>query len=280
MRQTNVIWVVMVLGQYTLIEILKQWRSHKPQDITVTKIFTAIWELKNGETLKKLKLKVWTNILVYLIILFSFGLFIIINGGITVGDKSAHVATLHIPQLFYFSLFCIIFGWPYLLENIPFFIKYVNRNKILTLLFIAAFAAAVYCNTLEHAYLLADNRHYTFYIWNRFYRQYYWFRYAIIPVYYFGICSLLLNINRNCNSLYALTYFCCVAMVLLLQKMIEIRYFFIPYIIFRINVKNVLWCQLLAEFVFYIVINIVTFDLFFTKNIYWPDFDYIQKLIW
>jgi hypothetical protein len=48
----------------------------------------------------------------YILLFISFLLFIMINGSIVVGDKSAHKAVLHFPQFFYFSSVSILFMFP------------------------------------------------------------------------------------------------------------------------------------------------------------------------
>ena len=37
--------------------------------------------------------------------ILAFGIFVVANGGIVVGDKEAHQATLHLAQLPYYALF-------------------------------------------------------------------------------------------------------------------------------------------------------------------------------
>ena len=36
---------------------------------------------------------------------------------VIVGDKSNHIPSLHIPQLYYFTAFTTIFGWPALVSG-------------------------------------------------------------------------------------------------------------------------------------------------------------------
>jgi alpha-1,2-glucosyltransferase len=45
----------------------------------------------------------------YVVLAVVFGVFVISNGGIVLGDKSHHVASLHLPQIFYFcgSVYCL-----------------------------------------------------------------------------------------------------------------------------------------------------------------------------
>lgn len=235
-----------------------------------------LWDLLNVRNVPK---QVLVNCCAYLSVSALFIIFLAVNGSIVVGDKTAHTAVIHIPQLFYFSLFCLVFAWPHFLNLVTPFIKFVYKHVLHVLLLIILLMLIVYMNTLVHPYLLADNRHYTFYIWGRFYRSIHWFRYAITPVYFFGLYCIVCTVYSKNDITFALMYLPCTILVLILQKMIEVRYFLIPFFLLRTRLQpsyKILFIELLT----YIVINFITLTIFFTKNIYWSDFDYVQKLIW
>ncbi|XP_031343660.1 putative Dol-P-Glc:Glc(2)Man(9)GlcNAc(2)-PP-Dol alpha-1,2-glucosyltransferase [Photinus pyralis] len=282
MRQTNIVWVVFLLGQYALKQFLVHLKK-KHSDICISDLAPLQRHLKVQNILRNLFSKshqFWTNIATYILVLAAFVLFIFMNGSIVVGDKSAHTASLHVPQLFYFLVFCLIFGWPYFVRELSHFFSYIRNRFIFSVLVLTIFAIIVYVNTLEHDYLLADNRHYTFYIWNRFYAKYKLFRYLMVLVYYFGLYGLLSNLNANRKIILTFMFLLCTTTVLVFQKMIEVRYFLIPYVLFRLHLENVKWSNLLLEFCTFCTINLATFYVFFTKDIYWSDYDYVQKLIW
>lgn len=211
----------------------------------------------------------------------SFLYFIFSNNGIVVGDRDAHHSTIHLPQILYFSLFYVIFTWPYIISDIIPFAKHImsRRTFFLTALLFSIFA--VYSTTVVHPYLLADNRHYTFYMWNRFYGKYHFFRYLMVPVYYFGWYSMLSKFHKPDSIPFCLSFLSVTFLGLAMHGMIEIRYFLIPYIIIRVKHSGdiKLW-QLLVEFVYFSIINTVAFAIFFTKEIYWTDFTDVQRLIW
>lgn len=230
--------------------------------------------------LQKFSATTWVNIAAYVSVLVTFLAFVVMNGSIVVGDKDAHTASIHLPQLFYFSLFLLIFAWPHVITHLRDFLAYFFKNMLFSLVIQVAFALAIHFNTLVHPYLVADNRHYLFYIWNRFYGKYVWFRYAMIPAYYFGLFVLFSLLRTNSNASFVMMYAICTILVLVLQKMIEIRYFLIPYVLFRLQVRDLKLWQLLCEFCFFVCINYVTLNLFFVKAIYWSDFNYVQRLIW
>lgn len=218
----------------------------------------------------------------YIFVISTFSVFLVINGSIVVGDKSAHEAGIHIPHLFYFSLFCLFFAWPHFVCEVSNFIAYVKNHKMYMLTIFILCLIAVHFNTIVHPYLLADNRHYTFYIWNRFYGRYPSFRYTIVPIYIFSwfvICKAFI-IQKDIFTL--LIYLTAVICLLVPQKLIDVRYYFVPCIIFRLNLKNNSYTvfNLTLEFVAYIILNMLTFKLFFTKEIFWSDYDQPQRLIW
>lgn len=142
----------------------------------------------------------------FLALIGLFGSFIIYNGSVVLGDKSNHVATPNIPQILYYWAFLAFFSWPLLLPQfllLP--LVLLSRISQLThleplLLFrrryflprirlaVASTALAclvVYLNTTVHPFLLADNRHYYFYIFRLLLRPW-WIRYAVTPLYVFS----------------------------------------------------------------------------------------------
>lgn len=235
---------------------------------------------KPTDILKKTGLQVVLESVAYMSVLCSFLMFVYLNGSIVVGDKTAHEATLHITQVFYFATFTLIFGWPHFLSSVMPFIKFTWRNKLLMSTLTLICFCIVHFNTLVHPYMLADNRHYTFYVWNRFYGRYYLFRYAMVFVYIFALYGILSKIS-NSNDLSFLTmHVLATILVLAMQKLIEIRYYLLPYILFRVQIKKTTTMVLVLESLSYIVLNSFTLYLFFEKDIIWDTYDYPQRLIW
>ena len=126
----------------------------------------------------------------------SFILFVRWNGGIVVGDKTAHQAALHLPQLLYFSLFfgglCCSFAALYLAD----FLTALRSHPRMAGSCAVLMVAVIHLNTMAHPYLLADNRHFTFYIWRRFFARHWVAKFLPIPAYMFGNYSLARVLNR------------------------------------------------------------------------------------
>ena len=127
------------------------------------------------------------------------------------GDKSNHVATIHLPQLLYLSAFTAFFSLPLLIPSIisllqlllsPLFPAPVSKPtspptptwKLLltsTAILGSLLAALImiHLSTLIHPFTLADNRHYVFYIFRYTILRHPLIRYLLAPIYL--ICSWL-----------------------------------------------------------------------------------------
>lgn len=156
--------------------------------------------LRNGQQFSK----VLRAMAPYIMLLISFALFVIWNGSVVLGDKSNHVATLHLPQMLYIWPYIVFFSWPVVYQYIlavalsilPAAIGAPLRSRLATsklkpslsymAVFVGAGAIAVRYNTIVHPFTLADNRHYTFYVFRLLMRPW-WIKYAVLPVY--AVCA-------------------------------------------------------------------------------------------
>jgi alpha-1,2-glucosyltransferase len=78
----------------------------------------------------------------------------------------------------------------------------------------------------QHPFLLADNRHYTFYIWRYVFRISPWIRYVAVPIYVFSIHVLVTELY-TASALWSLFYIGCVLCTLIPSPLIEFRYYII-----------------------------------------------------
>lgn len=307
MRQTNIVWVAMVLGHKLLDLLVRSSRvyGNKYLNKTIIGKRSLIARDIDPSKLKRyygmldliiatkhhvstyfinffpfISISTWYVMIQQVAILVLFLVFLYHNGSIVVGDKSAHQMTIHLPQLLYFLLFYGVFALPYILTKLRSTLRLMLYNKINMLYFATIFAIIIHFNTIVHPYLLADNRHYTFYIWNRWFGKYDFAIYATIPVYIFLLFSVYDNLkDQNCIS-FLVPYCVSMFMVLVFQKLVEIRYFLVPFIIIRLRFIQPSYKIVISEFIWYSLINAVTFYLFFTKEIFWKDFKEPQRLIW
>ncbi|KAK8091240.1 alpha- glucosyltransferase alg10 [Apiospora phragmitis] len=143
----------------------------------------------------------------HIVTLSLFVGFVVWNGGVVLGDKSNHVATLHAAQMLYI--------WPLtpvchkvivtshrqpasrgrqpLAENKSALLRAFNavfsNGPLLSALLVAACLMVglliVHFNTIIHPFTLADNRHYTFYVFRYSILRGTLVRHALVAVYVF-----------------------------------------------------------------------------------------------
>lgn len=158
-------------------------------------------------------------------------------------------------------------------------VKTIQKRWFVAIALAIVSAIIIYANTIVHPYLLADNRHYVFYVWNKLYGKLWWFRYAMVPLYLISIAILYQSIAMR-SAGFQLTYILCTIVSIAFQQLIEIRYFIIPFMIARISTSSVKFKLLVFELIIYLSINVIFFYIFATKEIYWSDYAHVQRLIW
>lgn len=166
-----------------------------------------------------------------------------------------------------------------LLTNIKEIIKSSCQNWCIIAIGTIVIAIIIKYNTIVHPYLLADNRHYTFYVWNKFYGKYALARYAVAPMYTLSLISLYTTIN-NQSAGFKLIFSICTFAAISFQQLIEIRYFIIPFLLIRLHTSQINSKHLFIEFLSFVLINAFVFVTFFSKEIYWSDYEQVQRLIW
>lgn len=215
----------------------------------------------------------------FIVIGLCFLGFIFWNGGLVVGDRSAHQAVLNFPQLFYFSLFLVVFCFPYMVVCVKRVLVTVIKHWMLILMLMLGCIVIIHFNTHVHPYLLADNRHYTFYVWKRLYERHFLIRFLLIPVYLFGAISVN-QLLKETDLAFRTGYFAFVTLCLVPQRLLEFRYFIVPFLMLRLHIRLKTWWQLVAEFILFVCINASTIYLFITRTFYWPDSQEVQRFLW
>lgn len=282
MRQTNIVWTAGLLGAHLVdLMISKSYKRLKLEETTFSQLLFALKShLMSPKMLLDFIVTALKSFYGYILVILAFIAFLYVNGSIVVGDKSAHEAKLHIPQIFYFSLFTLTFGsslWiPKIVDGLKSILSW--KGIIGFIILSALMVVVIYYNTIVHPYLLADNRHYTFYVWNRFYGKHMLVRYLLIPVYIFGLFVICNSLNGSIGS--KIFFVISTVLTICLQSLLEVRYFLIPFLILRLTSRHVSRKWSLLEILINLVINYVTFTIFFTREIKWEDFDEPQRLIW
>ncbi|KAI9903844.1 hypothetical protein N3K66_000373 [Trichothecium roseum] len=246
MRQTNVFWAVVFCGGLEAVHAVKtlrpkaveqprsmppaehlkgvlwRWTVGDVHDLPVSlawpddMLFTAASLLVAGAwSLPRVLRQIWP----YVAVLLSFVAFVVWNEGVVLGDKSNHVATIHLAQMLYIWPLFAFFSVPLLLPHAlsaarfahemvatgpsrgndvpvtrpskdakasqtmrPFVYKLVVW-ALYSFATIALSFAVVHFNTIIHPFTLADNRHYMFYIFRYTIRRAWWVKYALVLPY-------------------------------------------------------------------------------------------------
>eukprot|EP01135_Chromosphaera_perkinsii_P004484 Nk52_evm8s284 gene=Nk52_evmTU8s284 len=295
-RQTNVIWVCFVAGvclvkrlEGDINETMKKDEGLKSDGKPVA--FYSIYEEADWKKCLKYLVKcsfkrknffsVLRIELGYLMVVCGFVVFVVKNNGIVVGDRSNHVVSLNFPQILYFLAFAAFCALPhvYFSSSVWYGLqKYVERI-LYNLEFavrigfqLSALSFVIYMYSYEHPYLLADNRHYTFYVWKNFFRKSDIQRYLWIPVYVLAFKSIVALMKDSMSRLWLIVYSIAVALVLVPQQLLEFRYFVLPFLIFRlhINTKDKLHV-VIADLFLTSCVNLFTLYMFSSRIILWED---------
>ncbi|CDK24906.1 unnamed protein product [Kuraishia capsulata CBS 1993] len=234
----------------------------------------------------------------------AFVAFVYWNGGITVGDKQNHAVSIHLVQVFYCFTFMtglsvpVWFSWKtvrqYVLRSVGSPTRFLwFLVEILLINFI------IYKFTVVHPFILADNRHYTFYIWKRLIDRNTYSKYLLSPVYHFStyvVQSSILRANtpqRNlgkdlttsgCGKIMALVFTVCVLATIVPSPLFEPRYYILPLSFWRLLVAQrpsleEKWRQP-AEFVYYISILTLLFGIFLKYEFSWATETHPQRILW
>ena len=280
-RQTNIVWVVFTAGVTAV-------RMYEP--VVLAKLGPHSNESLNQvvEFAKQLVLNIKITIRIlwpYALVMVFFAAFVFVNGGIAVGDKNHHKVCLNFPQIFYFACFTAFFSFPHLISpsmiygTLSYFLS-LNQRRYHSAVIIVLFAVYYLIQnfTYVHPYLLADNRHYTFYVWKNIYKTYPGAKVALIPIYLLAMTMIFVSIDRS--RLWKIVYGVCVAVVLIPQGLLEFRYFIVPYLMFRIHLRKPELWRLGSEFIIYAAINYFTVWAFLKKPFKWPNSNDTQRFMW
>ncbi|KAL4520856.1 hypothetical protein Ndes2526B_g00042 [Nannochloris sp. 'desiccata'] len=292
MRQTNAVWVAFIAAR-SVIEICllhyKQGSTSKGTGNSTSLVTDILLVLQRAWTLRSALLRLlWPLISV----VFTFAGFILYNGGIVVGDKDNHVPVRHLMQPLYFVLYCTIclapaYWTPKTMERTLAKTLTSSLFKTASLLISLAvsIALSIFSGTLVHPFLLADNRHYTFYLWRRVVNCTPWMRYALIPAYMYSLLALNALFAGSCGKragqrpiervLFAAT----VAIVLIPAHLIEFRYYTVAfYAVFMMSSTPTVAALAVTAGLF-VVCNALTLYIFAMRPFQWGDGS-VARFLW
>lgn len=218
-----------------------------------------------------------------------FGIFIYFNGGITLGDKENHTVGIHGAQILYFILFTIFFSWPFWI-SVSLIEKYFKRLIVkwyLVAFELLAIILVIEKLTIVHPFILADNRHYTFYLWRRLIQPTWSLnaKYQMVPVYHFGIWVFISCLASSTNFLTAVLFIACTLATLIPSPLLEPRYYIVPYILWRMLIvkssPKTSKFRIMAEIAWNAFVNFITVYMFVYKPFEWSqEPGALQRFMW
>jgi alpha-1,2-glucosyltransferase len=253
-RQTNIIWI----AAFSIADRICY---------EVSGDLKKLWHKRN---------LYYKDVLLSSSLLVSFAVGVYLNGGIALGDKTSHKASIHLMQFFYCTSLTALFCWPILISS-------VSKLRVIPFIFVSCLCyISVRYGTIIHPYLIADNRHWTNFIWRRV-LKYYYIRYALIPMH--SISVLLISdslISRG--IIWVIGYFGTCAIVLIPSPLIEPRYYILPIVFFILNCKMTMTMTikrtLLLQISFFFIINMFIIGMFLYKPFINTNEEGIQRRIW
>ncbi|ODV66454.1 hypothetical protein HYPBUDRAFT_110443 [Hyphopichia burtonii NRRL Y-1933] len=271
-RQTNIIWIAFVMS-LVIGERSKTDGSIVGNFVSFVKQFFNDWYLT---------LPYFANIVL-------FAIFIKKNGGVAFGDKDNHTIGLHLVQVFYCFTFIIGLSLPLWL-SVNHLKKYARftvlgnygLNLVITVISFTLIKYIIDNYTIVHPFLLADNRHYTFYIYRKVLKHPMSFI-VTVPLYHFSLWSIveILNSSGLLNPMNIITFVAGTILTIIPSPLFEPRYYIVPFIFFRIFSKPQQDSSQLFEFYWNMLINSILFFVFFSYEFKWAsEGDLIQRIIW
>ncbi|CAH0491033.1 unnamed protein product [Peronospora farinosa] len=289
-RQTNIVWVVFVAGtvvvrcvelghsKFIYGSLLKKQTSYcgaLSATHSSTRVFLNFISVVVSNLPSILHI-VWP----FVVIVAGFICFLLINGGsIVVGDRSNHEVTFHGAQVLYFIVVAASgFGLSLVAPTqLLTFAGSVRRNasSIRGLLFmmflVAATVGIIFRFSPVHKFMLADNRHYTFYVWRKFFLKHDLAKFLPAPLYLFFGWYCWNELGRRRSPLWKLVFTLAVCLVLIPSPLVELRYYCVPFAILHLNTSNQSAFHLWTVVAVYVVVNALTLYIYLYHPYSWVD---------
>lgn len=279
-RQTNIAWIMcLVVGR--IYQALDRISSKMP--LYIQRSDSLLFKIKIfyfAMTSKYAHGFALTLINIARCFLMAFGLlgiFAMWNNSFAFGDKSAHTLVFHTSQYVYYYVLVIFFMWPYFLPMIRDIFPSEGGSVLRAILDFCIMVTVMKFGTFVHVYLISDNRHIMFYIWKNF-LQYPVVRYSLIPLQTFSMYCVMEYVTDIADH-FKLGYLVALIMSITPHKLLDFRYFIVPYVMQRLHMTPGSWWQIILETLNSIIINFIMIYLFLNKPFYWPNGE-LQRFSW
>ncbi|KAH3671933.1 hypothetical protein OGAPHI_000119 [Ogataea philodendri] len=271
-RQTNIIWLA-----FALAVMIDKLAKNQYKDVLTQDIFVFV----------RKALTSWGIVSPFLMVFLAFANFVIQNGGITLGDSANHVVVPHLTQVFYCFTFLTCFSIPLWLSPkfIDGYVQSLVARKYLVLnafwFFLIFFIVQNF--SFVHPFILADNRHYTFYIVRKILFRTEYSRFFLIPVYHFASYTVYKLFTKNNSKVLYLAFLASVVLTIAPSPLFEPRYFIVPLAYWRLQVQpeqSYSALRLALESVWNYWFSKSLFDVYFNYVFQWEDLPDLQRIIW
>ncbi|POY73142.1 hypothetical protein BMF94_3835 [Rhodotorula taiwanensis] len=285
-RQTNIVWVAFIAAQTLIARLEAPSTEDAPRraldpllreaalaDMVRVPLQLVLFALRNLPALVPV-------VATYLPVCLGAVAFVRWNGGIVLGDKTNHVPAVHLAQALYFVAFAGVFFAPLvatpsrLREAITGLVRTPSR-VVGSALGLIGVVLIIKTFTIAHPFLLADNRHYAFYLWRRVINVHPLARYVLVPGYLVAGRLLWLQLARASRmTLSTLVLFVgATCAVLAPTPLLEPRYFLTPLVILRLYLSPgagpLRPRSLAAEALLYLAIQAACVWLFLERPFLW-----------
>ncbi|ESX01994.1 putative membrane protein [Ogataea parapolymorpha DL-1] len=271
-RQTNIVWLAFALAVIVDKLAKDNYRDIAQYDVAVfvRKAFAS-----------------WRIVCPFAMVLIAFINFVISNGGITMGDKENHVIVPHLAQVFYCFTFITSFSAPLWLS--PAFIRgyfetlLARKYLVLNGFWIFIMFYIVQNFTFLHPFILADNRHYTFYIMRRVIFKTWYSKFLLLPVYHYSAYTVYKLFTKNHSKVLFIAFVTCVILTVAPSPLFEPRYFILPLVYWRLQVRPVAdhsQLRLGLECLWNYWWSRSLFQIYFNYVFEWDDLPDPQRIIW
>ncbi|KAL4642653.1 hypothetical protein ACB092_02G035900 [Castanea dentata] len=240
-------------------------------------IFLALWHMK---------WELLVSFSPFLMVFVAFLAFIRWNGSVVLGAKEAHTVSPHFAQILYFGLVSALAVAPLHCSKgqvVDLFQSFWKRRPISFFqVFVAVIAGffSVHSFSIAHPYLIADNRHYPFYLWRKVINAHWSMKYLLVPLYVYSWFSIFQTLGKVQRKIWVLAFFLATAAVLVPAPLIEFRYYTIPFyfIILHSHIND--YQSWLLMGLLYLAINVFTMTIFLFRPFHWDHEPGIQRFIW
>lgn len=284
-RQTNAVWLMFVFGTAALgdLEASKRWgealaagrpaggAAPAPTPALLAAFVRALL-LESRGLLRRLG--------ALLLPVALFAAFVCWNGSVVVGDHANHGAVAHWAQLAYLSAVTASLwgavgpdaavsrstGKAFAASCLGSF-----RAALAFLAVVGGVAALLHRYSLAHPFLLADNRHYTFYVWRRFLGGIPGLKEALAPAYVYSAWLCHRQLVREQSVLWLLIWLVAAVLTLVPAHLVEPRYLTTAVVLAHAHAPERTWTSLLAGAGACVLVNAGTLAVFAGRPFVWPD---------